>query len=806
MNKKSYFVIGAIFLMLGLTTTSKATLLVSNTNNSGAGSLRDAVDHFNNDISGASDAIIFSNAFNSPQTITLSSEIVISGFGGSLSINGPGANLLTIHMSGTTDRVFRSRTSLTLKDMILEFGQGGGSLSGANGKGSAIYFDGTTGGSLTLDRVIVQNNDSTFFSASTGAIYFFGGSNHRITNSTFTANKSANCGAFDGQSYTLSVTNSTISGNSVSVFGGGLCVPSGSTKFRSSTIANNTAGTAGGGIFVQNGTLDLGNTIVARNSSGSFPDFRYFGGTVVTAGTNLIGNNTSVEFVFPTGINPPNQDRSGDSTTPLDPLFAPLSNYGGTTPTLALSNGSPAIDHGGNIPGATPGEDQRGVTRDNFIDIGAFEFNAAYLAVLQHGVIGQVYSLIITQNNSGYNYCVSSGALPPGLSGIPNCPAARPNTPFSPQAAVVITGTPTSTGPANFAITTTNGNSSQTTKYLLNIVSPTATNGIISGRIVDQLGNPLAGAVVKLEGSANRKLITDADGSYRFDDVETGGFYTLTPARVNYTFSPSARSFSQMGQTTEAVFTAITANAAFINPLDTSEYFVRQHYLDFLGREPEETGFNFWSDQLLACGVDAGCLERRRINVSAAYFLSIEFQETAGLVDGLYRVSYGRRPLYAEFLPDRSAIANGLIVGRSGWQQELETNKRAFVDAWIQRPSFRAAYDGLSNEAYVAQLVSHTGINYPEGERDLLISGLTSNTLSRADVLRRIVENQSFARAKFNEAFVMMEYFGYLRRDPDESGYQFWLRKLNDFGGNFEQAEMVKAFISSGEYRARFGP
>ena len=86
----------------------------------------------------------------------------------------------------------------------------------------------------------------------------------------------------------------------------------------------------------------------------------------------------------------------------------------------------------------------------------------------------------------------------------------------------------------------------------------------------------------------------------------------------------------------------------------------------------------------------------------------------------------------------------------------------------------------------------------------MLPDGHLREALTRAAALRRIVENPGFARAKFNEAFVMMQYFGYLRRDPDESGYQFWLRKLNEFNGNFEQAEMVRAFLISGEYRQRF--
>jgi hypothetical protein len=76
---------------------------------------------------------------------------------------------------------------------------------------------------------------------------------------------------------------------------------------------------------------------------------------------------------------------------------------------------------------------------------------------------------------------------------------------------------------------------------------------------------------------------------------------------------------------------------------------------------------------------------------------------------------------------------------------------------------------------------------------------------TRAGVVRRVAENAEFARREFNAAFVMMQYFGYLRRDPDASGFDYWLSKLEQFGGNFQNAEMVKAFISSDEYRQRFG-
>jgi len=333
--------------------------------------------------------------------------------------------------------------------------------------------------------------------------------------------------------------------------------------------------------------------------------------------------------------------------------------------------------------------------------------------------------------------------------------------------------------------------------------APTAADGTVSGTIVDPAGNPVAGAVVHLSGAQNRKFITDANGNYFFDNVETNGFYLVTPSRANYSFNPGARSFTQLGESTQALFTGVPSQQT-ANPLETPEYFVRQHYLDFLGREPDEAGFNFWSDQILGCGSDAVCIERKTINVSAAYFLSIEFQRTGGVIDRLYRASYGRNPRYAEFVPDRAAIAQNVVVGKTGWEGLLLGNETSFVNVFVGREAFRSAYDGLSNADYVNTLIANTGVDYSQPERDALVGGLSEGTLSRAEVLRRIAGNEDFAKARFNAAFVMMEYFGYLRRDPDDGGYAFWLAKLNQFDGNFERAEMVKAFINSGEYRARF--
>ncbi|MEP6569539.1 MAG: DNA/RNA non-specific endonuclease [Acidobacteriota bacterium] len=360
------------------------------------------------------------------------------------------------------------------------------------------------------------------------------------------------------------------------------------------------------------------------------------------------------------------------------------------------------------------------------------------------------------------------------------------------------------TGPDSFTFKANDGAlDSNTSTVSITVTAPTAADGIISGRITDPDGNAIAGAVVDLGGAQTRKTITDADGNYRFAAVQTTGFYTVTPSRANYSFSPGERSFTQQGNNTEATFTGSpVANVS--NPLNTSEFFVRQHYLDFLGREPDESGFNFWSDQIRSCGGDAGCVERRTINVSAAYFLSVEFQNTGGFVDGLYRASYSRAPRFDEFMPDTRVVGRDVAVGIGDWEGKLRRNKQAFAEAWVARAEFRASYDHLSNDRYVVELINHTGVSFSQNEQETFVSGLASGTLSRADVLRSVAENESFVSAKRNKAFVMMEYFGYLRRDPDESGYQFWLNKLDHFGGNFEQAEMVKAFINSGEYRGRF--
>jgi hypothetical protein len=247
------------------------------------------------------------------------------------------------------------------------------------------------------------------------------------------------------------------------------------------------------------------------------------------------------------------------------------------------------------------------------------------------------------------------------------------------------------------------------------------------------------------------------------------------------------------------------------NPIDDTETFVRQHYSDFLAREPDEAGLAFWIDNIESCGEDAQCREAKRIDTSAAYFLSIEFQETGYFVHRFYKASFGRRPLLAEFLADKHAIGEGVVVNSPGWSELLEENKQAFVDDWISRVGFALVYDSLPDVQFVDTLIGNTGATFTETDRDALVDVLNTGALTRAQVLRLIVENEAFATLEYNAAFVEMQYFGYLRRNPqdppntDLSGFNFWLNKLNEFDGDFRRAEMVKAFLVSGEYRQRFG-
>jgi len=418
--------------------------------------------------------------------------------------------------------------------------------------------------------------------------------------------------------------------------------------------------------------------------------------------------------------------------------------------------------------------------------------------------------------------------------------------------------------------------------------------------------------------------------------------------------------------------------APVTNPIDDSSFFVRQHYLDFLNREPDTSGFNFWVNTIESCTPSPACKANARINVSGAFFLSFEFQRTGYLAYLTHRAAFGPNALsspapvlYGNFMRDVQALQRGFIFGAPGADAVLEANKVAYFNEFVTRPEFVSKYPStLTNAQYVDNLLASAGLspsqvrlfnvtltngqevpptvpttttgaarpassgtarfqfndtqtamsftatitnidvggqttdtnddliaahihagasvapgvngpvvwgffgapfndnnpndqvffptaggvggtfsgkwdapegngttlaaqlnnlregrayinfhtkqfgggeirgNFPAADafRNQLVAALDGMTMTRAQVLRAIAETDELNTREFNSAFVTMQYFGYLRRDPDTAGFNFWLNKLNSFGGNFQNAEMVKAFLDSSEYRQRFGP
>jgi hypothetical protein len=415
--------------------------------------------------------------------------------------------------------------------------------------------------------------------------------------------------------------------------------------------------------------------------------------------------------------------------------------------------------------------------------------------------------------------------------------------------------------------------------------------------------------------------------------------------------------------------------ATTTNPIDDTAFFVRQHYLDFLAREPDPSGYAFWQNEINSCGGNPQCVEVKRINVSAAFFLSIEFQNSGLAAYLTHRAAFGPNAsgspvavLYGNFMHDLEELNRGVVFGQPGSDAQLEANKVGYYNEFVNRPEFVSKYPStLTNDQYVDNLLASAGLSpndftvnltnsqevppanptttggtrrpssygsahfvingagtamtmsgtannidftgsqtsdtndnltnahihagpsvapgangpvvwgfigspfndnnpndavvtpfvsgvggtfsgkwdAPEGNgttlaaqldnirngrayinfhttqfsggeirgyfpaaqsfRDSLVAGLNGATETRATVLRKISEFSFLKTREYNAAFVAMEYFGYLRRDPDTAGYNFWFGKLNDFGGDYIASEMVKAFISSSEYRQRFG-
>jgi len=314
------------------------------------------------------------------------------------------------------------------------------------------------------------------------------------------------------------------------------------------------------------------------------------------------------------------------------------------------------------------------------------------------------------------------------------------------------------------------------------------------------------------------------------DAYNTEGTETFNLTLVN----PIGATVGLQGTTTVSINDDTTVPTT-PNPIDAAGTFVCQHYHDFLDRQSDPGGQAFWTNEIAICGSNAACIDDRRTNVSAAFFISIEFQNTGYLVIRAHKAAFGSAkstPRYNVFLRDQRAITDGVIIGQPGADTLLEQNKQKFFAAFVQRPEFVTAFPmGTAAATYVDTLFA-SGLALPApattpttAERNAAIGAFgIGDTAGRAAALRSVAESNSVFQKQYNSAFVLMQYNGYLRRNPDDapdnnfSGYDFWLAKMDQFSlpgedmrdgnvalGRVRRAEMVKAFIVSGEYLGRFG-
>jgi hypothetical protein len=284
------------------------------------------------------------------------------------------------------------------------------------------------------------------------------------------------------------------------------------------------------------------------------------------------------------------------------------------------------------------------------------------------------------------------------------------------------------------------------------------------------------------------------DTSKTFTVLLTNNQYVEGPVTLNLMLSnPTGNASLGTPSTAQLTINDNSTSQPSTNRIDEAQYFVREQYHDFLNREPDAGGFDYWTTQITNCGTDQSCINRKRIDVSAAFFISEEFQQTGYYVYRVFKASFGRQPTYLEYI-------NGLSQVWAGTDMAARQSQYAAA-------SVNPAYASLSNADYVDQLYRNAGVVPDAAERNALVNGLNAQpaTETRGSVLQKIANNQTFQTKEYNAAFVLAEYFGYLRRDPDAGSYQFWLDVINNRVPN-NYRSMVCAFITSKEYQDRFSP
>jgi hypothetical protein len=351
---------------------------------------------------------------------------------------------------------------------------------------------------------------------------------------------------------------------------------------------------------------------------------------------------------------------------------------------------------------------------------------------------------------------------------------------------------------------------------------------------------PVSVSYATADGTASeRSDYTTALGTLRFAAGETAKNIIVlvnedSKSEGNETFTVALS--NPTGGATLSCLTAIAtvqitddAGEPSTNIIDEAFIFVGQHYHDFLHRQSDPDGQGFWTAQIAACGVDADCVRARRANVSTAFFLSIEFQQTGYFVIRTHKAAFGSaksNPRYRPFLRDQRQIGEGVVFGDPGSSALLEANRQKYLEEFVSRSEFVAVFPaGTPAATYVDTMFANAGVTPTPAERTAAINAYgAGDTAGRAAALKSVADSDSVFAAQYNPAFVLMQYFGYMRRNPDDTpdtdfrGYDFWLAKMDSFSlpgenvrdesvalARVSRAQMVEAFIESIEYRNRFG-
>jgi hypothetical protein len=302
--------------------------------------------------------------------------------------------------------------------------------------------------------------------------------------------------------------------------------------------------------------------------------------------------------------------------------------------------------------------------------------------------------------------------------------------------------------------------------------------------------------------TAGRLIFVPGDTSKTFNILINDDSYV--EGTVTATISFSNVSGAMVGQPSRATLQINDNDSGpqSTNIIDDAGDFVCQHYHDFLNRQGDSGGQGYWTNEITKCGNDAACIRSRRIGVSAAFFIEQEFQQTGFYVYRVVKASLGRRPAYAEFMTDWSRLAAG---------SNLDAEKVAYLQEFVQRSEYKGKYSialsaSDSVDALIQTVKDNSGVDLSPHRSELMseYNAGSSQVDSRARTIRKLVEYDEFKQAEYNRAFVLAQYFNYLRREPDDSGYNFWLDVLNNrVPNNFRS--MVCAFITSAEYQDRFG-